>query len=94
MFGGIMRCDVIAEGVVAAARDVSLHVPLVVRLEAAEIFHQLLEHRWYLAERLGHDVTLEEALRSYLDEILATSPDERLHIDEPTAEIPRTEPVP
>ncbi len=67
---------------------------LLVRLEAAEIFHQLLEHRWYLAERLGHDVTLEEALRSYLDEILATSPDERLHIDEPTAEIPRTEPVP
>ena len=67
---------------------------LLVRLEAAEIFHQPLEHRWYLAERLGHDVTLEEALRSYLDEILATSPDERPHIDEPTAEIPRTEPVP
>ena len=34
IFGGIMRCDVIAEGVVAAAKEVSLHVPLVVRLEA------------------------------------------------------------
>jgi succinyl-CoA synthetase beta subunit len=33
IFGGIMRCDVIAEGVIAAAREVSLHVPLVVRLE-------------------------------------------------------------
>ena len=33
IFGGIMRCDVIAEGVVAAAREVSLNVPLVVRLE-------------------------------------------------------------
>jgi succinyl-CoA synthetase beta subunit len=33
IFGGIMRCDVIAEGVVAAAREVNLHVPLVVRLE-------------------------------------------------------------
>jgi len=32
IFGGIMRCDVIAEGVVAAAREVSLHVPMVVRL--------------------------------------------------------------
>tara|TARA_R110000787_G_scaffold5253_14_gene19340 strand:- start:120 stop:1289 length:1170 start_codon:yes stop_codon:yes gene_type:complete len=32
IFGGIMRCDVIAEGVVAAAREVSLTVPLVVRL--------------------------------------------------------------
>lgn len=33
IFGGIMRCDVIAEGVVTAAREVRLHVPLVVRLE-------------------------------------------------------------
>jgi succinyl-CoA synthetase beta subunit len=33
IFGGIMRCDVIAEGVVAAAREVKLRVPLVVRLE-------------------------------------------------------------
>ncbi len=32
IFGGIMRCDVIAEGIVAAAREVSLHIPLVVRL--------------------------------------------------------------
>ncbi|MEQ8701207.1 MAG: ADP-forming succinate--CoA ligase subunit beta [Bauldia litoralis] len=36
-FGGIMRCDVIAEGVVAAAREVSLHVPLVVRLEGTNV---------------------------------------------------------
>jgi succinyl-CoA synthetase beta subunit len=33
IFGGIMRCDVIAEGVVTAAREARLHVPLVVRLE-------------------------------------------------------------
>jgi succinyl-CoA synthetase beta subunit len=37
IFGGIMRCDVIAEGVVAAARDVSLNVPLVVRLEGTNV---------------------------------------------------------
>jgi succinyl-CoA synthetase beta subunit len=37
IFGGIMRCDVIAEGVIAAARDVSLHVPLVVRLEGTNV---------------------------------------------------------
>ena len=67
---------------------------LLVRLEAAEIFHQLLEHRWYLAERQGHDITLEEALPSYLDEVLVTSPDERLQLDEPTAEIPRIDPIP
>ncbi len=37
IFGGIMRCDVIADGVVAAAREVSLHVPLVVRLEGTNV---------------------------------------------------------
>ncbi|MFX1738816.1 ADP-forming succinate--CoA ligase subunit beta [Paraburkholderia sp. A1RI_3L] len=37
IFGGIMRCDVIAEGVVAAAREVELDVPLVVRLEGTNV---------------------------------------------------------
>ncbi len=37
IFGGIMRCDVIAEGVVAAAREVALSVPLVVRLEGTNV---------------------------------------------------------
>ena len=37
IFGGIMRCDVIAEGVVAAAREVGLKVPLVVRLEGTNV---------------------------------------------------------
>jgi succinyl-CoA synthetase beta subunit len=37
IFGGIMRCDVIAEGVVAAARQVHLNVPLVVRLEGTNV---------------------------------------------------------
>lgn len=37
IFGGIMRCDVIADGVVAAAREVSLSVPLVVRLEGTNV---------------------------------------------------------
>ena len=37
IFGGIMKCDVIAEGVVAAAREVHLKVPLVVRLEGTNV---------------------------------------------------------
>jgi len=37
IFGGIMKCDVIAEGVVAAAREVHLQVPLVVRLEGTNV---------------------------------------------------------
>ncbi|OCS87659.1 ADP-forming succinate--CoA ligase subunit beta [Caryophanon tenue] len=37
IFGGIMKCDIIAEGVVAAAREVGLQVPLVVRLEGTNV---------------------------------------------------------
>ena len=37
IFGGIMRCDVIAEGVVAAAKELSLTVPLIVRLEGTNV---------------------------------------------------------
>ncbi len=37
IFGGIMRCDIIAEGVIAAAKEVGLNVPLVVRLEGTNV---------------------------------------------------------
>ncbi len=37
IFGGIMRCDMIAEGVVAAVKEVGLKVPLVVRLEGTNV---------------------------------------------------------
>ncbi len=37
IFGGIMRCDIVAEGVVSAAREINLEVPLVVRLEGTNV---------------------------------------------------------
>ena len=37
IFGGIMRCDIIANGIVEAAREISLSVPLVVRLEGTNV---------------------------------------------------------
>lgn len=37
IFGGIMKCDVIAQGIIQAARDVNLHVPLVVRLQGTRV---------------------------------------------------------
>ena len=37
IFGGIMRCDIIAEGIVAAAREIDIQVPLVVRLEGTNV---------------------------------------------------------
>jgi succinyl-CoA synthetase beta subunit len=37
IFGGIMRCDVVAEGIIAAVKEVGLKVPLVVRLEGTNV---------------------------------------------------------
>jgi succinyl-CoA synthetase beta subunit len=37
IFGGIMRCDIIADGIIAAAKEVDLKVPLVVRLEGTNV---------------------------------------------------------
>jgi len=44
------------------------------KLDAAEIFHQLLEHRWYASERAGRDLPLLEVVPSYVDEVLACRP--------------------
>jgi hypothetical protein len=40
------------------------------KLDPAEIFHQLLEHRWYLSERVGRDLPLREVVPSYVAEVL------------------------
>ena len=37
IFGGIMRCDIIAEGIIAAAKEVGISVPLVVRLQGTNV---------------------------------------------------------
>jgi len=40
------------------------------RVEPAQIFHEVLEHRWYLSEAAGHDVGLDFACQSYVSEVL------------------------
>ena len=47
------------------------------KLEPAEIFHEVLEHRWYMSERQRHDVTIEQAVVDYVKHILPTKPDEK-----------------
>lgn len=58
------------------------------KLEPAEIFHEILEHRWYLAERLGHDVPIGDALADYLREVLPGKPDERAVLGTDTQMLP------
>jgi len=47
---------------------------LVAKLEPAEIYHQLLEHRWLLSERAGRDIGLRTAAKAYVTDMLAPLP--------------------
>ena len=51
-------------------------IPLDLRgkLEPAEVFHQLLDHRWFMAQQAGHDIPLAEAVTSYVEHDAAAPP--------------------
>jgi hypothetical protein len=53
-------------------------------LPAAELFHQVLEHRWFLSERAGKDVGIEEAVRSYVRSELPMRRPERVVLESET----------
>lgn len=75
----------VPEGVGAARWLAEVYEPMVSRvppelqgrLEPAELFHELLEHRWLLAERSGRDIDNDEALASYLASVLPSRQPER-----------------
>jgi hypothetical protein len=48
------------------------------KLEPAEVFHEILQHRWYLSEQRGASVDTFEAAADYIDNVLSTKPDEAL----------------
>ena len=68
IFGGIVRCDLIAEGVVAAAQDLGVGVPLVVRLQG----HNAAEGRAILSSS-GLDITPAETLREAGERVVAAA---------------------
>ena len=40
------------------------------QIEPAQFFHEVLDHRWFLAEKAGHDVSMTEAVKSYVENVL------------------------
>ena len=66
IFGGIMRCDVIAEGVVSAVKEVGLQVPLVVRLEGTNV-----EEGKAIIRQSGLNVIAADDLRDGAEKIVA-----------------------
>lgn len=47
------------------------------KLEPVEVFHEVIEHKWFLSERAGRDVGVAEAAADYVDRVLAATPAER-----------------
>jgi hypothetical protein len=58
------------------------------KLEPAEIYHEVMEHRWYLSEQRGSDVGLEQAVQSYISRVLVHKPDEAAVLGVDTQAIP------
>jgi hypothetical protein len=58
------------------------------KLEPAELFHQILEHRWYLAEVAGADAGMADAVASYVDDVLRDAPPERTVLPADTGQVP------
>jgi hypothetical protein len=87
-FGASISRDAGAEipqAVVAARWLAEVYEPVIARvpgalrgrLEPPELFHELLEHRYYQSERAGREVSIDDALRSYVDSVLAHRRDEQ-----------------
>ena len=63
------------------------------KLAPAQIFHEVLENRWYMSEQAGEDVGMEAATTAYIANVLARKPDEMAVLGNPpgiedTVEIP------
>lgn len=61
------------------------------KLEPAEIFHEVLEHRWFLAEQEERNVPMMEAVAHYVETVLKHRPDERAFLDRETLSMPAIE---
>src|SRR5690625_4790824 len=59
------------------------------KLEPAQIFHELLDHRWFVSQREHRDVPLPEAVHSYIDTVLRHRPYEQAVVEAETGDLPR-----
>lgn len=58
------------------------------KLPPAELFHEVLEHRWYLGERAGHDIAFTDVIRDYVATVLPSKPDEVAVLGVDTQDMP------
>jgi Domain of unknown function (DUF4032)/Lipopolysaccharide kinase (Kdo/WaaP) family len=69
-------------------------VPLELRakLEPAELYHEMLEHRWFMSEQAGAEISMEEAAQSYVNTVLRGLPDEKVAVSAMESERPLANP--
>lgn len=58
------------------------------KLEPPEFFHEVLEHKWFLSEKAGTDVSLDETVRHYILNVLIHRPDEKQLVTTETSALP------
>lgn len=63
------------------------------KLEGPEVYHEVLEHRWYLSEHAGHEVDLLDAAKSYVETVLPAKPDTKTVLGESSAGAEDTQPI-
>jgi hypothetical protein len=64
------------------------------KLESAEVFHQVLEHRWFMCENEDRDVPLQESVQHYVDTVLVNRRDEEALLQPITETFTLPNPVP
>jgi Domain of unknown function (DUF4032) len=58
----------------------SVPIELRSKLEPAELYHEVLEHRWFLSEAAGTEISMQEAAQSYMNTVLRGLPDEAVAV--------------
>ena len=58
------------------------------KLEPPEFYHEILEHKWFLSEQAGQDVSLDDTVRHYILNVLIHRPDERSLVTTETSALP------
>ncbi|MBC9955799.1 DUF4032 domain-containing protein [Yimella sp. cx-51] len=66
----------------------SVPIELRRKIEPAELFHEILEHRWYMAEHAKHDFPIAEAAADYVANVLPSKPDDSAVVGVDTQELP------
>jgi hypothetical protein len=60
----------------------SVPMDLRAKLEPAELYHEMLEHRWFLSERAGAEISMAEAAQLYVNTVLSELPDEEVAVSD------------